>query len=107
MAEKDNQLAIFTLVKALVSEDTCVQQHSSGKAYIQELPCQLDSLIEGALHLSEAILGDNDYRDQHTDVMEHILNLVQMMGNMHTSNSPMLNRAIHLLKARSEKHVCW
>lgn len=69
----------------------------------QELPCQLDSLMEGALHLSEAILENSEYRDQHTQVLEHILHLVEMMGRKQRSNSPMLNRSILILKARSPK----
>jgi hypothetical protein len=68
----------------------------------QKLPCQLDSLTEGALYLSEAILSNDLYKNQHTEVMEHILKLVQEMERKQRSDSLMFTRTIHLLKARSE-----
>ena len=52
--------------------------------------------------MSEAILGNVDYKDQHAEVMEHILKLVQEMGRNQRRDSPMLSRTIHLLKARSD-----
>lgn len=66
--------------------------------YVQTLHCQLESLLEGILHLSKAILESDDYRSQHVQVLEHVLNLVKKIGKKHTS--PILNRAIELLQSR-------
>ena len=74
-------------------------------AHLQELPCQLEDVAEGALCLSKAIMANGDYRPQHPQVLEHFLDLVQKLSQQRgdRGRAPMLNRITHLLQCRQVK----
>ena len=68
--------------------------------HMQSLRCQLESLLDGVLHLSKAILGSDEHRSQHVQVLEHITNLVKKIGKKYSNTSPILTRTTELLQSR-------
>lgn len=60
------------------------------------MPCHLDSLLDGVLILSEAMLTESNYREQHTDILRHVVKLVEATGQQ----SRVAQKTIHLLKFR-------
>ena len=56
--------------------------------------------MEGALLLSEAVLDNTECRRQHSEVLEHMIMLVQNITKKHGEELPVVKKAIQLLKAR-------
>lgn len=62
--------------------------------------------MEGVLLLSEAILENADYVNQHSEVLEHMTKLVSDICQKHGEESPLVKKTIHLLKARYSLSLC-
>lgn len=69
-------------------------------ALFQNLPCQLHSLMEAVLLLSEAILDTAEYRSQHAEVLQHMMELVDTTSQKQGESLPIVKKATQLLKAR-------
>lgn len=56
--------------------------------------------MEGVLLLSETIQENAKFRSQHSEVLNHMLKLLESFGLKHKDQSAMIDKARHLLIAR-------
>lgn len=56
--------------------------------------------MEGVLLLSEEILANTECRCQHSEVLEHMMELVNGISQKYGEKSPIIKKTVHLLNAR-------